>query len=121
MTPFKRLAIGAMLFAGLSGPAAAGVMWCSLTIQRVGHNASGLVMIDTEIGTFYMCLTSQPYLGINPETCKGMLSIFLTAKSTGAPMDFAFDFGAAPAPNCVYGVAATWAAPNPYPYYFGMR
>lgn len=58
---------------------------CSGTVHNVLQYANGAVNVLTSYRGDYtfMCNVNNTWKGVTPESCKGMLSVLLTAQSTG--------------------------------------
>ena len=109
----------------IAAPSQALTMPCAAQIGQIAILPNGTVSVQYgDMGYFFLCNLNTNHstsVGmITPETCKGMLSITMTAKATGAQIYMSVDFGASPIPGCVPGALGSWAVPNPFPYYWSI-
>ncbi|MDC5822107.1 hypothetical protein [Vibrio europaeus] len=69
----------------LVSPAAMADIQCSGEVKNVLQYHNGSVNVFTTYRNDYtvMCNVKDHWKGVSPESCKGMLSVLLTAQSTG--------------------------------------
>lgn len=74
------IAIGLLM----SGPVLADIS-CTGQVKNVLQYANGTINVFTSYRGDYtvMCSVKDHWKGVSPESCKGMLSVLLTAQSTG--------------------------------------
>lgn len=78
----------------VSGNSFAGTLQCSGKVEQIGMHANDRIMLRlTSMNTpVFICSTTSSWkpsgssYSTSPETCKALLSMFLTAKATGVDM-----------------------------------
>lgn len=74
-----------LLILCLMSPSALASIGCAGTVKNVLQYANGTINVFTSYRGDYtvMCSVKDHWKGVSPESCKGMLSVLLTAQSTG--------------------------------------
>ncbi|MDE1243543.1 hypothetical protein [Vibrio aestuarianus] len=69
----------------LASPSSMADIQCSGEVKNVLQYANGSINVFTSYRGDYtvMCSVKDHWKGVSPESCKGMLSVLLTAQSTG--------------------------------------
>ena len=118
--------VAASLACAMSMPAQADVVVCTAKIDGVAITPDGSVFINWRgIGWPLMCnlnTTTATNSGpVSPTVCQGMLSQYITAKTSGQNYTMYIDYATATAPACNALANFSWQVPAVYPYHMSFE
>ena len=117
-------ALGATLGLAASGVSLANYA-CTGTIDWISLSPDGVVTVSSQssgMATFYVCQIGQTQDGVTPDICNSMYATLLTAKVTGAQVNWQFNDSSNTCNRAGYnGGNWYWLGASPLSWYYGPQ